>query len=81
MTDTSPQMREAYYRRIAEMAPSERVRIVAVLWECGHASQCAGVRQQFPDADEDEVISRAAALRFGEERPHASNRPIRPRGR
>jgi hypothetical protein len=40
---------------------------MADLWETGHALQCAGVRQQFPEADEDEVIFRVAAARFGEE--------------
>ena len=33
ISDTSPEMREAYYRRLAEMTPSERVRIMADLWE------------------------------------------------
>jgi Rv0078B-related antitoxin len=67
ISDTSPAMREAYYRRLAEMTPSERVRIMADLWETGHALQCAGVRQQFPEADENEVIFRVAVARFGEE--------------
>jgi hypothetical protein len=67
ITDTSPRMREVYYRRLAEMTPSERVRIMADLWETGHALRCAGVRQQFPQADDDEVIFRVAAARFGEE--------------
>lgn len=67
MTDTSPQIRAILCARLARMAPSEKVRIAADLWARGHALQCASVRQQFPGADEDEVIFRVAALRFGEE--------------
>ena len=67
VTDTSPAMRDVYYRRLAEMTVSERLGIMADLWASGHALQCAGVRQQFPDASDDEVIFRVAVARFGEE--------------
>lgn len=65
ITDTSPAMRDAYFRRLAEMTPSERVSIAAELWKAGHALQCAGIRQRFPEASEDEVIFQVAVARFG----------------
>ena len=58
-------MEAAYFRRLAEMTPSERVRIAAGLWRSGHALQCAAVRQRYPDASEDEVIFQVAVARFG----------------
>lgn len=66
VSDTSPRMREVCDQRLAQMNPSDKVRILADLWQRGHALQCAGVRQQFPGAGEDEVIFRVAVLRFGE---------------
>ena len=60
-------MQEFYFRRMAEMTPSERLGIVADLWKKGHALQCGGIRQQYPEADEDEVIFRVAVARFGME--------------
>lgn len=67
ISDTSPAMWDVYYRRLAEMTSSERVRIAAALWKAGHNLQCAAVRQRFPDADDGEVIFQVAIARFGEE--------------
>ena len=64
-SDTSPAMETVYFRRLAEMTPSERVNIAAELWQAGHALQCAAVRQRIPDATDDEVIFQVAVARFG----------------
>lgn len=60
-------MQAAYYKRLSEMTPSERLTVMAGLWDAGHALQCAGVRLRFPEASEDEVIFQVAVARFGEE--------------
>jgi len=65
LSDTSPAMEEAYFRRLAELTPSERVRIAAELWRAGHLLQCAAVRQRDPTASDDEVIFQVAVARFG----------------
>ena len=65
LTDTSPAMEAAYFRRLAEMTPSERVNSAAELWRAGHALQCAAVRQRNPEASDDEVIFQVAVARFG----------------
>jgi hypothetical protein len=65
LSDTSPMMEAAYFRRLAEMTPSERVRLAAGLWRSGDALQCAAVRARDPGASEDEVIFQVAVARFG----------------
>jgi hypothetical protein len=66
-SDTSPAMSEAYYRRLAEMTPSERIDIGVALCTAGDALQRAGLRHLYPDADEAEITYRVAVARFGEE--------------
>lgn len=63
--DTTAKANEIYWRRLAEMTPSERLRIAADLWEAGHKLQLAGMRHSFPDAGEDEILFRIAVTRFG----------------
>jgi hypothetical protein len=67
LSDTSPKASEVYYRRLAEMTPSERLDIGAALWAAGDALQRAGMRQKYPDADEEEINFQVAVTRFGEE--------------
>lgn len=67
MDDTSPKMREAYYRRLAEMTPAERINIGVALWEAGNSLQRAALRRDYPDANEEEITFRIAVSRFGEQ--------------
>ena len=65
LDDTAPAAREVYFRRLAEMTPSERLKIGVDLWEAGHRLQLAAMRQAYPDADEAEILFRVAVTRFG----------------
>lgn len=65
LSDTSPQAREVYFRRLAEMTPSERIGIGAALWASGHALQRAATRRMYPDADDAEINFRIAVTRYG----------------
>jgi hypothetical protein len=63
--DTSPAALEAYFRRLSEMSPSERLSIGAALWQAGETMQRAAVRRDYPDADEAEITFQVAVRRFG----------------
>jgi hypothetical protein len=67
LSDTSPQASEAYYRRLAEMTPSERLSVGAALFVAGDALQRAAVRRDFPGADDEEINFRIAITRYGAE--------------
>jgi hypothetical protein len=67
LSDTSPGAREVYFRRLAEMTPSERVAIGAALWAAGDSLQRATARGMYPDADDAEINFRIAATRYGSE--------------
>lgn len=67
LSDTSPRALEAYYRRLAEMTPSEKLNLGAALWSAGDSLQRAAMRQRYPDADEDEITFQVAVTRFGAE--------------
>jgi hypothetical protein len=66
-SDTSAEASEVYRRRLAEMTPSERLRIGHSLWQAGNALQRAGIRRKYPHADEAEITFHVAVSRFGEE--------------
>ena len=66
-SDTTAEASEVYRRRLAQMTPSERLRIGHSLWQAGNALQRAGLRRRYPAADEAEITFRAAVARFGEE--------------
>ena len=66
-SDTSPRAWEVYFRRLAEMAPSERIGIAAALWSSGDALQRAATRRMYPDADDAEINFRIAVTRYGAE--------------
>ena len=65
LNDTSPGAREVYFRRLAEMTPSERIDIGASLWAAGDSLQRAAARRMYPNADEAEITFRIAVTRFG----------------
>ena len=65
LSDTSQAAREFYYRRLAEMHPSERVRMGVLLWEIGNALQRAALKSRYPDADDTEIAFHMAVARFG----------------
>ena len=67
LRDTSPLADEVYFRRLAEMTPSERVNIGAALWAAGDQLQRAGTRRLYPDADDAEINFRIASARYGPE--------------
>ncbi len=70
LSDTSPSARDAYYRRLAEMSPSERIDIAAALCAAGDDLQRAAVRRERPEASEEEITFRIAVTRFGIELAH-----------
>lgn len=65
LSDTSPKAREVYWQRLAEMTPSERVRVGVGLWEAAHSLQWAAARRKYPEASDAELIYRIAVTRFG----------------
>ena len=68
MHDTSPKVREAYFRRLAKMTPSERrLGIGAPLWRAGDSHQRAATRRAYPHAVDAEISFRIAVTRFGAE--------------
>jgi Rv0078B-related antitoxin len=67
LSDTSPWASEAYFRRLAEMTPSERVDIGVALWVAGDCLQRAAMRREHPEADDDEINFQIARRRYGEE--------------
>ncbi|HVY91343.1 MAG TPA: hypothetical protein VHA14_01290 [Bryobacteraceae bacterium] len=67
LTDTSPAAEDAYFRRLAEMSPEERVNLAFALREAGDALQRAALRREYPDATADEILFYLAVSRFGEE--------------
>jgi len=67
LSDTSPKAREAYYRRLAEMTPSERLSVGAALWTAGDSLQRSAIRRDYPNADDAEINFRLAVSRYGDE--------------
>ena len=64
-SDTSPNARAIYFRRLAEMTPAERLNIAAALWSAGDSLQRAAARHRDPDASDEEITFRIAVTRFG----------------
>ena len=65
--DTSPKARDAYFRRLAEMTPSERLAVGAALWRAGDSLQRSAMRRMHPRADTTEINFQIAVTRFGSE--------------
>jgi len=69
-SDTSPAMADAYYRRLAEMTPAERIGIALSLWRAADQLQRSALRRDYPDASEAEIRYRLAVTRYGKEVAH-----------
>jgi hypothetical protein len=65
--DTSPEASETYFRRLAQMTPSERLGVGVALWRAGDCLQHSATRRMHPAADEAEITFRIAVTRFGAE--------------
>lgn len=65
--DTSPKARDAYFRRLAEMTPSERLAVGAALWRAGDSLQRSAMRRMHPQADDAEITFQIAVTRLGPE--------------
>lgn len=65
LRDTSPGALQAYYERLAELKPAERIAAGIALWEAGDALQRAAMRRKYPEADDAEIVYRIAVTRFG----------------
>jgi hypothetical protein len=72
--DTSAKTHEVYLKRLAELSPSERVRIAVGLWEAADSLQRAALRRKYPNADEAELTFQIAVTRFGPELARAAYR-------
>ncbi|MCZ2154905.1 MAG: hypothetical protein LC114_13570 [Bryobacterales bacterium] len=67
LLDTSPKTRDAYFRRLREMTPSERLAVGVALWRAGDSLQRSAARRMHPRADEEEITFQIAVTRFGTE--------------
>lgn len=67
LSDTSPKALATYYRRLAEMTPSERLNIGVALWNAGDKLQRAAILRDHPDADNAEINYRLTVSRYGED--------------
>jgi hypothetical protein len=65
VSDTSPDARAVYFRRLSEMTPAERLGIGAALWASGNSLQRAAARRMYPADDDVETTFRIAVTRFG----------------
>jgi len=52
-------------QRLAEMTPSERIRLGAQLWQAADSLQRSAIRRLNPAATEDEILFQIACRRFG----------------
>lgn len=64
MQDTDDATFEVYVGMIRQMTPSQRIARVFELCQLQQAMQEAGVRQQHPDADAEEIFLRTAARKL-----------------
>ncbi len=65
--DTSADASNIYFRRLAEMTPSERLGVGVALWRAGDSLQYSATRRMHPAAPEAEITFRIAVTRFGAE--------------
>lgn len=65
--DTSPKTRDAYFSRLREMTPTERLGVGASLWRAGDSLQRSATRRMHPRADDEEITFQIAVTRFGTE--------------
>lgn len=65
--DTSLEAEQFLFERYARMEPHEKL---AIVWRLNRASENAalvGIRERYPDADEEEQRLRLFALKYGRE--------------
>jgi hypothetical protein len=74
LSDTEPKAGQVYFERLAAMAPAERVRVGAALWEAAHSLQWATARRRHPGANEAEIAFQVAVTCFGAELARAAYR-------
>ena len=65
--DTSPEAWKIYLDLQRKLTPAQRMQQVFELSEAMRQLQMAGLRQQYPDADEREIFLRAARANLGRE--------------
>jgi hypothetical protein len=65
LSDTTPEARRFYYRRLAEMSPAERMAVGMELAAAGDELVRAAVRRRFPDAEGEEFEYRVLRVRYG----------------
>ena len=68
--DTPGNVSDVYFRRLAEMTPTERINVGAALCQAGDSLQRAAMSRRYPSADDSEIVFRIAVTRFGEELAH-----------
>ncbi|MBI4907023.1 MAG: hypothetical protein HY820_25580 [Acidobacteria bacterium] len=67
VTDTDPKSREVWYRLLDAKPLGQQLSDVLDLYEMAIEFHKAGLRQQYPEADEREIFLRSAAARLGTE--------------
>jgi hypothetical protein len=65
--DTSAKANAVYFRRLAEMTPSERLNRGAALCQAGDSLQRAAMRRRYPEANDSEIIFRIAVIKVRRE--------------
>jgi hypothetical protein len=65
--DTDPRQRERYFELLRAQSPAERLRKAAELTQAARWMAEAGIRLQFPNADEAEVRVRLTERLYGRE--------------
>ena len=56
--DTAPEVQRMLDEHYRQLSPMEEVELVRDAWRTARALQIAGLRDQFPDASEDELAER-----------------------
>ena len=65
--DAQPWAEELLFQQWRGMSPLEKARLLTQLCQSLHRLTLAGLEARYPDADEEELELRAAALRLGPE--------------
>ena len=66
MLDTSPAQRDAYYRRLRQLAPRERAALLDRLCRGVRELAVAGIRHRHPGLSDSEVRRELAVRLYGE---------------
>ncbi len=63
MDDTTPKARQAYWDRLNQLTPTEKLDIALNLFETAHQLQRAAILHQNPNATESEILYQIALSR------------------